>query len=144
MEQPKAGAGKQTIVEEGSHFKGSLISTCPVLVNGRIEGDVETPALSVSPTGSVKGKAKVGEVQSQGEIEGEFDAETVRLAGRVRDNTVIRAKTLEVKLASETSKMQVIFGECELAVGDAPSDDAKKGKKRGPGSETPPAGEGTG
>lgn len=142
MEQPKAGAGKQTIVEEGSHFKGSLVSTCPVLVNGRIEGDVETPALSVSPTGSVKGKAKVGEVQSEGEIEGEFDAETVRLAGRVRDNTVIRAKTLEVKLASETSKMQVIFGECEISAGDAPNDDAKKGKKRGQGSEAPPEGSG--
>jgi cytoskeletal protein CcmA (bactofilin family) len=144
MEQPKAGAGKQTIVEEGSHFKGSLVSTCPVLVNGRIEGDVETPSLSVSPTGSVKGKAKVGEVQSQGEIEGEFDAETVRIAGRVRDNTVIRAKTLEVKLASETSKMQVIFGECEISAGDAPNDDAKKGKKKGPSSEAPPGAEGAG
>ncbi len=135
MEQPKTGAGKQTIVEEGSHFKGSLISTCPVLVNGRIEGEVETPALSVSPTGAVKGKAKVGEVHSQGEIEGEFDAETVKLAGRVRDNTVIRAKSLEVKLQSDTSKMQVIFGECEIAVGDAPADENKKKKKGGEGGE---------
>lgn len=144
MEQPKAGVGKQTVVEEGTHFKGSMTSTCPVLVNGRVEGDIETPALSVSATGSVKGKAKVGEVHSQGEIEGEFDADTVRLAGRIRDNTVIRAKSLEVKLSSETNKMQVIFGECELSVGDAPGDDAKKGKGKGgkPGSEAPPPGDG--
>jgi cytoskeletal protein CcmA (bactofilin family) len=142
MDQPKTG-GKQTVVEEGTHFKGSMTSTCPVLVNGRVEGDIETPALSVSGTGSVKGKAKVGEVHSQGEIEGEFDADTVRLAGRIRDNTVIRAKSLEVKLTSD-NKMQVIFGECELAVGDAPSDDAKKGKGKGgkPGSEAPPPGDG--
>lgn len=136
MEIPKAG-GKQTVVEEGTHFKGSMTSTCPVLVNGRIEGDIETPALSVSTTGSVKGKAKVGEVHSQGEIEGEFDADVVRLAGRIRDNTVIRAKTLEVKLSSETNKMQVIFGESELIVGDMPSDDKKKGKGK-TGSEVPP------
>jgi cytoskeletal protein CcmA (bactofilin family) len=137
MEQPKPGT-KQTIVEEGTQFKGSLTSTCPVLVNGRVEGDVETPTLSVSATGSVKGRVKVGEVSSQGEIEGEFDAETVRLAGRVRDNTVIRAKTLEVKLASD-GKMQVIFGESQLSVGDPPAEDeTKKGKKRDRGSESPP------
>ena len=137
MEQPKPGV-KQTIVEEGTQFKGSLTSTCPVLVHGRVEGDIETPTLSVSTTGSVKGKVKVGEVSSSGEIEGEFDADAVRLAGRVRDNTVIRAKTLEVKLASD-GKMQVIFGESQLSVGDQPmDDDAKKGKKRDRGSEAPP------
>ena len=38
MEQPKPGT-KQTVVEEGTQFKGSLTSTCPVLVNGRVEGD---------------------------------------------------------------------------------------------------------
>ena len=136
MEQPKAGI-KQTIVEEGTQFKGSLTSTCPVLVHGRVEGDIETPTLSVSATGAVKGKVKVGEVSSQGEIEGEFDADAVRLAGRVRDNTVIRAKTLEVKLASD-GKMQVIFGESQISVGEPPGDDEKKGKKRDRGSEAPP------
>jgi cytoskeletal protein CcmA (bactofilin family) len=138
-DQPIAG-GKQTVVEEGTQFKGSLTSTCPILVNGRIEGDIDTPALAVSATGSVKGTVKVGQVHSQGEIEGEFDAETVRLAGRVRDNTVIRTKSLEVKLTSETHKMQVVFGECELAVGDVPVDEPRKKKRdiKGPGSEVPP------
>ncbi len=32
--------------------------------------------------------------------------------GMVKDNTVIRAKSLEVKLAPASGKMQVIFGEC--------------------------------
>ena len=88
MEGPK---GKQTVVEDGTHFRGSLTSTCPIVVNGRVEGDVDAPGLFVSATGSVKGKVKVGEVQSEGELEGEFDAETVRLAGRVKDKTVLRA-----------------------------------------------------
>ena len=144
MEGPK---GKQTVVEDGTHFRGSLTSTCPIVVNGRIEGDVDTPGLFVSATGSVKGKVKVGEVQSEGELEGEFDAETVRLAGRVKDKTVLRAKVLEVQLASEGSKMQMVFGETELSVGETPIDDLdaqrnKRSKKPGRPSDMPPIGEG--
>jgi cytoskeletal protein CcmA (bactofilin family) len=114
---------KQTIVEEGTEFKGTLISTCPVVVRGRIEGEIETPSLSVSEKGSVHGKARVGTIKSLGELSGEFDADTVELAGRVKDNTIIRAKTIEVKLASDDQKMKVSFGDCELAVGDGPQDD---------------------
>jgi cytoskeletal protein CcmA (bactofilin family) len=113
---------KQTVVEEGSCFKGTLTSTCPIHVNGRIEGDFETPSLTVSATGAVHGRAKVGAVRSQGELSGEFDAESIELAGRVLDNTVIRARSLEVKLASTRGKLQVIFGDCELAVGDEPTE----------------------
>jgi len=35
---------------------------------------------------------------------------------------VIRAKTLNVQLAAESGKLQVVFGACELAVGDPPPD----------------------
>ncbi len=111
---------KRTLVEEGTELKGSLTSTCPVLVRGKIEGDVAAPALTVSPSGAVSGKAKVGELQAEGQISGEFDADVVQLSGKVSDRTVIRAKTLSVQLASTNGKLQVVFGECELAVGDPP------------------------
>ena len=135
MVDAKSGQ-KQTLVEEGTQFKGSITSSCPVVVRGRIEGDIETPSLTVSSSGSVQGKAKVGAVISEGEIAGEFDAETVQLSGKVNDDTVIQAKTLEVKLAAQQGKMQVVFGNTELNVGEAPqaepaaqpSGDAPKGK----------------
>ncbi len=103
---------KRTVIEEGTSFKGTLTSSCPIDVRGRIEGDIETPSLSVSASGAVHGKAKVKSVRSEGELSGEFDAESVELAGTVRDNTIIRAKSLEVRLATQRGKMQVIFGEC--------------------------------
>jgi cytoskeletal protein CcmA (bactofilin family) len=121
MADAKSDQQKQTLVEEGTEFKGSMSSSCPVVVRGRIEGDVSTPALTVSPTGAVHGRAKVGTLSSDGEVAGEFDADVVQLSGRVRDNTVIRAKSLEVKLAPANGKMQVVFGECALDVGDIPS-----------------------
>ena len=114
-----AGASaKQTLVEEGTKFKGSLTSSCPIVVRGRIEGDVEAPSLTVSGSGAVHGKVKVGEMRSQGELAGEFDADIVQLSGTVKDNTVIRAKSLEVKLTPPNGKMQVIFGEVQLDIGD--------------------------
>ena len=113
---------RHTVVEEGTEFKGTLSSSCPIDVRGRIEGDLATPALTVSASGAVHGKAKVGAVRSEGELSGEFDADSVELAGTVRDNTVIRARSLEVKLAASRGKLQVIFGECELSVGDEPTE----------------------
>src|ERR1035437_6427431 len=102
---------KKTLVEEGTEFRGSLTSKCPVEVRGKVDGDLQAPSLDVSPTGSVSGKVKVDQLISRGEIAGEFEAEGVQLSGTVRDNTVIRAKTLEVKLtpATEGNRLQVIF-----------------------------------
>jgi cytoskeletal protein CcmA (bactofilin family) len=111
---------RKTLVEEGTQFKGSLSSSCSIEVNGRFEGDLTAPALAVNPGGAVRGKVKVSELESQGELAGDFDADVVRLAGTVKDNTVIRAKSLEVTLAAPTGKMQVVFGECELEIGEEP------------------------
>jgi cytoskeletal protein CcmA (bactofilin family) len=116
-ESTNPGPGRKTLVEEGTHFKGSLSSNCPIEVKGRVEGDLTAPALAISVSGAVHGKVKVGEMRSQGELAGEFDADVVQLSGTVRDNTVIRAKSLEVKLSSPDGKMQVIFGDCSLEVG---------------------------
>jgi cytoskeletal protein CcmA (bactofilin family) len=102
---------KRTLVEEGTHFKGSFSSTCPAVVRGKIEGDITAPSLTVSDTGAVHGKVKVGQIQSQGELSGEFDADTVQLSGTVKDKTIVRAKSLELKLSPTNGKMQVVFGE---------------------------------
>jgi cytoskeletal protein CcmA (bactofilin family) len=116
MDNEHSPSEKRTIVEEGTRFKGTLSSSCPVDVRGRVDGEIETPALTVSASGAVHGQAKVGSVRSDGELSGEFDADTVQLSGTVRDNTVIRARSLDVKLSSERGKLQVIFGEAEQPV----------------------------
>src|SRR5689334_17907756 len=96
----RPSATKHTVVEDGSTFKGTLTSSCPIHVHGRVEGDLEAPSLMISSSGAVHGRVKVAEVRSQGELSGELDADSIELAGSVRDNTVIRARSLEVKLAS--------------------------------------------
>ena len=146
---------KRTLIEEGTELKGTLTSTCPIVVMGRVEGDLTGPSVEVTESGVLSGKAKVTQLQSRGELAGEFDADVVQLSGRVRDKTRIRAQSLEVRLKRDEGRVEMVFGDCELAVGDAP-DKAKaiaqamsnghgrKGKKpeaEEPAVESPPAAE---
>ena len=135
---------KRTLVEEGTTFKGSLTSTCPILVKGTINGDLEAPSLTVAASGTVSGKVKAGELKSEGEISGEFDVDKIVLSGSVKDNTVIRAKALEVKLAVTGSKMQVVFGEVQLDIGDQPTREKAEPAKTGDNGKSvpPPAADG--
>ena len=112
---------KTTVVEEGTHFKGSFSSNCPVVIRGKIEGDITAPSITVSKTGAVHGNVKVGEIQSGGEIAGEFDADAVELSGIIKDKTIVRARSLAVNLSSENGKMQIVFGESAHGPHDTPS-----------------------
>lgn len=118
MAQP---ATKQTLIEDDTEFKGKLSSKCPVVVKGSVDGEIAGPSLHVSSTGTVVGHVKVTELRSEGTIGGEFDADTIHLAGTVKSNTVIKARSLEVRLTPQSGRLQVTFGECELAVGEVPS-----------------------
>jgi len=116
--------GKHTLVEEGTEFKGTMSSSCPIVVMGKVEGDITGPVIHVTPSGVVSGVVKVKQLRSDGELAGEVEADTVEISGRVRDRTVIRARSLEVSLSVTKGGMQVVFGECELAVGDEPNKEA--------------------
>jgi hypothetical protein len=102
---------KRTLVEDGTRFKGSLTSTCPIVVQGSIEGNVEGPSLTVSATGSVSGTITTGDLKSSGRLSGEFDVDTAQLAGSVASDTVIRAASLDLKLSvDDGKKLQLTFG----------------------------------
>jgi Polymer-forming cytoskeletal len=112
--QDRAGHvnGRKTLVDEGTRFKGSLSSECPVEVKGQIDGDLTAPTVVVTSTGAIRGTVKVVELHSQGELAGAFDTEVAKVSGTVKENTVIRAKSLELNLASRDGKLKVVFGEC--------------------------------
>jgi cytoskeletal protein CcmA (bactofilin family) len=111
-------ARKQTIIEDGTQFDGSINSRCDVLIGGVVKGELLAPALTIGPSGSMHGMVKVEQLVSRGEISGEISADTVELSGRVGDHTVIQAHTLQVNLAQPDKGVQVTFGNCELRVGD--------------------------
>jgi len=139
------GNVKRTLVEEGAEFRGVLTSRHPVLVMGTVEGDLNGPALEVSDTGVVAGRIRVGELRSRGEVAGDVEAEKIQLGGRVRDKTVLRAKSLQVEQTAAGSPGAIAFGDCELEVGD-PVDKAAviaaaaQARSGVPAAATPPVG----
>jgi uncharacterized protein YjbI with pentapeptide repeats/cytoskeletal protein CcmA (bactofilin family) len=115
---------KTTIVEEGTHFNGSMATQSPLVVMGKFEGSISAPSLIVSEGGSVHGKVKVGRMTSEGELSGEFDADIVLVSGVVKSHTTVRAKSIDAKLAAAGGSAGVRFGDCVLDIGDAPSREA--------------------
>jgi cytoskeletal protein CcmA (bactofilin family) len=109
---------KQTVVEEGTDFKGTLKSSCPVVINGTVDGELDAPEITVSRSGSVAGSLRANRLRSLGTLSGKVEATDVFLSGVVRSNTAIKAKRLEVKLGSDQAQIEVNFGECSLEVGD--------------------------
>jgi cytoskeletal protein CcmA (bactofilin family) len=109
---------KQTVVEEGTEFKGTLKSSCAVVINGTVDGEMDAPEITVSRSGSVAGSLRATRLRSQGTLSGKVEATDVFLSGVVRSNTSIKAKRLEVKLGSDQAQIEVSFGECALEVGE--------------------------
>lgn len=114
----EAKTPKQTLIEEGTEFKGTLKSSCPVVINGAIDGEVDAPEITVARAGTVAGSLKATKLRSQGTLSGKVEASDVFLSGAVRSNTSIKAKRLEVKLGSEQAQIEVNFGECSLELGE--------------------------
>lgn len=125
-QQPTKG-DKQTLIEQGTEFKGTMKSTCPVVVNGRVEGELTAPELEVTTSGTVQGTIKAERLSSRGMLSGNIDAGDLYLSGSVGNKTVIKAKNLEVKLAPDQGRMELTFGECTLDVGDEPTKERRAG-----------------
>jgi cytoskeletal protein CcmA (bactofilin family) len=115
-------AGNKSVIDRGTTMKGSVTSSSTVLVLGVLEGEVISPAVEVEIGGVLVGKAKVGELRSRGELAGEFEADDVELSGKVRDQTIIRAKALLVSpMNAEGGEPEALFGECQIDIGEPPS-----------------------
>src|SRR5678815_4830518 len=106
-----ANAENATIVEEGTEFRGSFTSTRPILVNGRIHGDVTAPAVLVTTSGVLQGNVEAKTISCRGSAAGVFDADTIELSGAIAQNTVIRAQRLNLKIVSTSGKIELAFGQ---------------------------------
>jgi cytoskeletal protein CcmA (bactofilin family) len=110
---------KQTLVEAGTEFKGTLKSSCPVAVNGTIDGEIDAPTLNIATSGSILGNVKAKTLRSQGTLSGNVDAEEVFLSGAVRSKTFIKTRRLEMKLGSlDKGQLEVTFGNCDIDLSD--------------------------
>src|SRR5262245_55112503 len=103
--------GPTTVIEEGTSFKGTFTSSCPITVNGRIEGEVRAPAVVVTSSGALDGNVEAKTISCRGSAAGVLNADTIELSGTIAQNTVIRAQRLNLKIVSTSGKIELAFGQ---------------------------------
>src|SRR6267143_1079793 len=89
--------GKHTLVEEGTEFKGTMSSSCPIVVMGKVEGDVTGPVIHITPSGVVSGVVKVKQLRSDGELAGDEPNKEAAVAAALAAPAVAAAASAEPK-----------------------------------------------
>ena len=100
-----------TIVHEGTHFKGEFISSCPIIVNGQIEGDVKAPAVTVNNSGALQGNVEAKTIACRGTVSGVLEADTIESRARlletqssVRNGSSSTSRVRAAGLSSRSAK----------------------------------------
>ncbi|MDP2084506.1 MAG: polymer-forming cytoskeletal protein [Gemmobacter sp.] len=77
-----------SIIAEDLILEGSLRSTSPVTVFGRVKGRIDAPHVTIAPGGTLQGDGAMGVLDLAGEVRGDVVAGTLRLAatGRLHGN----------------------------------------------------------
>jgi cytoskeletal protein CcmA (bactofilin family) len=107
--RPGSGAEPTTFVEEGTHFRGDFTSLCPIIVNGRIEGDVKAPAVTVTTSGALLGKVEAKTISCKGSVAGVLEADAIELSGAIARDTIIRAQRLNLDVESTSGRIELAF-----------------------------------
>ncbi len=101
-QRPRSGKpGMPSIVSEGLHVTGNLISDGDVQIDGTIEGDVKGRNLTVGVNGNVLGKVIGIEVVVSGGVAGEINGGSVTLARTAKVNGDIIHDTLAIEAGAE-------------------------------------------
>ena len=107
--RPGSRVEPSTLVAEGSYFKGDFISSCPIVVNGRIEGDVRAPAVTVTSSGALQGKIEATTISCTGSVAGVLEADAIELSGAIARDTIIRAQRLNLDVESTSGRIELAF-----------------------------------
>ena len=107
--RPGSPAEPSTIVAEGSYFRGDFISACPIVVYGRIEGDMRAPAVTVTNSGALHGKIEAQTISSSGSVAGVLEADAIELSGAIARDTIVRAQRLNLDVESTSGRIELAF-----------------------------------
>ena len=99
-----------TIVQDGTDFRGNFTSKCPIVVNGRIQGEVKAPAVTVTDSGVLQGKVEAKTIACRGSVSGVLEADAIELSGDIAQNTIVRAQRLNLNIESTSGRIELAFG----------------------------------
>jgi cytoskeletal protein CcmA (bactofilin family) len=100
-----------TVVQEGTDFRGDFTSSCPIIVNGRVEGAVKAPSVTVSESGALHGNVEAKAIACRGTVSGVLEADLIELSGTIAQNTIVRAQRLRLNIDSTSGRIELAFGQ---------------------------------
>lgn len=98
---PRGKATMPSIVSEGLHVTGNLISDGDVQIDGSIEGDIKGQNLTVGPSGEVRGKVTADRAEISGTVVGEIHAKSVALTRTAKVKSDIVQETLTIEAGAQ-------------------------------------------
>lgn len=121
-----ANDGLDGRLAQGTHINGTLKFQRAVQIDGRFEGNVQSPGkLILGPRAQVDADIQVGELEVQGTLRGKVQAKGRLL---IREGGVVEANIVAGKLAIESGA--VFRGSCEMPdAGAAPKPEARPAPK---------------
>lgn len=107
-----SGTGVPSIVSADMTFRGDLIGTGDVQVDGRVYGRIDVAHLVIAATGVVEGEVAVKAVSISGTLIGSVRATTVKLSPTARVKGDILHEVLSIEAGAE------LEGLCKRIVAD--------------------------
>jgi len=95
---PKTKPGMPSLISADLTIVGDITGDADVQIEGQVEGNVKSRALTIGNSGEVKGKVVADEVHISGAFEGELSARSVTLAASAKvkgDITVREALSID-------------------------------------------------
>lgn len=86
-----------SVIAEGMHVLGNIVSDGVLDIDGRIEGNVRGQTVTVRPNGAIRGDVVADTVHVHGTVEGLIKAKNVMLYADARVTGVIMHESLKVE-----------------------------------------------
>ena len=129
---PRPKNSMPSLVSADLSIVGDITGDADIQIEGRIEGNIKSRALTIGNTGEVKGKVVADEVMISGSFDGQMSAGSVKLAASAKvkgDITVREALSIETGAKFE--------GQCKRVTSPQKLHSDKFGDKK-PGSSDSP------
>jgi cytoskeletal protein CcmA (bactofilin family) len=108
----------ETIVGEGTEFKGELSAGNAVRIDGCLEGDVRADCVIVGENGRISGNIRAREVIVGGKVEGNIEASVF---AELKTKAVVRGEIRALRLV--VSEGAVFDGRSYMAAGEEAEDE---------------------
>tara|TARA_S200000501_G_C20579957_1_gene636811 strand:- start:5 stop:388 length:384 start_codon:yes stop_codon:yes gene_type:complete len=97
IEKPEASNQSVSVISDEITIVGNINSTGDLVINGKVDGEINCDSLEIGPNGDVKGSIKAEFCLVSGNIEGKLSAKSINVSSTGNLNGRISYGKLEIE-----------------------------------------------